>query len=284
MRRIGLGASLLIALIMSATRPVPAEARGQGQAAANPPIPHDSGQSITPSFEGWYKNADGTYSLSFGYMNRNYKETPDVPVGPNNRFSPGPEDRGQPTHFLPRRQWGVFAVVLPATFANEQNATLTWTISVHGQPVSVPGHLRPEWEIDALKEATSGNRPPEVRFDPKGAAGQGPLGVAGSIEVPFPGPATLTVYVSDDGIKKQSDRGSAAPLGVGWTKFRGPGTVTFGDRDAEDRQRQSHDHRDVQRARRVHAAPARLGRLGPLRRRLPMLLDECVHEGQGHWR
>jgi hypothetical protein len=30
-----------------------------------------AGMTITPAFEGWYENPDGTYSLSFGYYNRN---------------------------------------------------------------------------------------------------------------------------------------------------------------------------------------------------------------------
>ena len=28
---------------------------------------HDSGQSVTAAFEGWYKNPDGTYSILLGY-------------------------------------------------------------------------------------------------------------------------------------------------------------------------------------------------------------------------
>src|ERR687886_552320 len=68
----------------------------------------DRGQSVTGAFEGWYRNADGTYSLLVGYMNRNRVETVDIPVGPNNRIEPGGPEMGQPTHFLPRRNWGVF--------------------------------------------------------------------------------------------------------------------------------------------------------------------------------
>ena len=40
-----------------------------GQNVRDVPIPHDVGQSVSPSFEGWSENADGTFSLSFGYMN-----------------------------------------------------------------------------------------------------------------------------------------------------------------------------------------------------------------------
>ena len=73
----------------------------------NAPIPHNTGQSVSPSFEGWYPNPDGTRSLVFGYFNRNYDEQPYLPIGPENRFEPGRADRGQPTHFYPRRQTGV---------------------------------------------------------------------------------------------------------------------------------------------------------------------------------
>jgi hypothetical protein len=222
MRR-GLFAVIILNLAMAADRPMPV-------AAQDPPLPHDNGQSVTPSFEGWYRNPDGTYSLSFGYMNRNYKEEPDIPIGVNNKFAPGQEDRGQPTHFMPRRQFGVFAVNVPKEFANDKNNALTWTITVHGETIAIPGHLRPEWEIDALKEATSGNTPPVIRFDPNGPTGQGPLGVSTSMKVGLAAPVTLTVYATDDGIKKreQIERPSRVPpLGVAWTKFRGPGKVSF---------------------------------------------------------
>src|SRR4051812_26706233 len=75
-----------------------------------------AGQSVTPAFEGWYKNPDGTYSISFGYFNRNSKETLEIPIGPDNSILPGGGNQGQPTHFEPRRHWGVFAVIVPANF------------------------------------------------------------------------------------------------------------------------------------------------------------------------
>ena len=39
-----------------------------------------SGQTGNPVYEGWYRNPDGTYSLSFGYYNRNEAEILSVPV------------------------------------------------------------------------------------------------------------------------------------------------------------------------------------------------------------
>jgi len=44
--------------------------------------PSTKGQTVTPVFEGWYRNPDGTYSLSFGYFNRNFEEVLELPNGP----------------------------------------------------------------------------------------------------------------------------------------------------------------------------------------------------------
>ena len=61
------------------------------------------GQFVEPAYEGWWENDDGTFSFIFGYHNENWEEELKIPVGEANFFSPGDADRGQPTHFLPRR-------------------------------------------------------------------------------------------------------------------------------------------------------------------------------------
>src|SRR5262245_36372703 len=62
-----------------------------------------SGQNIAPAFEGWMQNGDGTFTMMFGYLNRNYEEHLYIPIGPDNRLDPDGPDQGQPTYFLPRR-------------------------------------------------------------------------------------------------------------------------------------------------------------------------------------
>ena len=47
---------------------------------------HRFGQSIQPIFEGFERNSDGTFTMWFGYLNRNYDETPTVAVGDLNGF------------------------------------------------------------------------------------------------------------------------------------------------------------------------------------------------------
>ena len=103
-----------------------------------------SGQSVAPVFEGWLKNADGTYDLTFGYLNRNYEEQPEIPIGPDNSFSPGAPDRGQPTHFYPRRQQFMFKIRVPADFGKQE---LTWTLTRGGRTDKAVAHLALEWEL-----------------------------------------------------------------------------------------------------------------------------------------
>jgi hypothetical protein len=83
------------------------------------PITVSSGLNVVPAFEGWEKNADGTFNLVFGYLNRNYDEVIDIPVGPSNSIEPGGPDRGQPAHFYPRRSRFVFRVQVPKDWGNK---------------------------------------------------------------------------------------------------------------------------------------------------------------------
>ena len=55
---------------------------------------YQRGQNVAPAFEGWERNEDGSFSFLFGYMNRNWSEQIDVPVGEDNSFSPGDADGG----------------------------------------------------------------------------------------------------------------------------------------------------------------------------------------------
>src|SRR5262245_56072630 len=107
---------------------------------------HESGMDVTPAFEGWFKNTDGSFELLFGYNNRNLKQELDVPDVPNNLIEPGGPDLGQPTHFNPRRGWGLFTVKVPKDFGTKK---VTWTLAVAGKTNSIPGSLDSRWEIDA---------------------------------------------------------------------------------------------------------------------------------------
>src|SRR5213078_4315653 len=107
-------------------------------------IRYTAGQNIAPVYEGWEPNADGSFNMVFGYMNRNYEEEVEVPVGPNNMIEPGGPDQGQPTHFYRRRQEFVFKVKVPRDWGTKE---LVWSLSSAGKTEKAYGVLTPVWEI-----------------------------------------------------------------------------------------------------------------------------------------
>ena len=132
------------------------------------------GGSINASFEGWFDNPDGTHSFLVGYFSRNTQQTVDIPIGPNNRIEPGGPDRGQPTHFLPQRNVGMFTITVPKDF--DPAAKITWTLNANGQATSIPFRLNPDYNISPLGvDDTVGNKPPIIRFAPEAPAIAGPL-------------------------------------------------------------------------------------------------------------
>ena len=107
-------------------------------------IKFNSGQSVQPAYEGWTRNPDGSRSMWFGYMNRNWEETPDIPAGSGNGFGAAGEDLGQPTHFLPRREAFVFKVDVPADWPVDKD--LVWTLTANGTTLKAFGSLWPVWK------------------------------------------------------------------------------------------------------------------------------------------
>ena len=197
-----------------------------------------SGQDVVPVFEGWLRNPDGTFTFVFGYFNRNWKEEPVIPPGPDNKIEPGEPDRGQPTYFLPRRQPWVFRVQVPKDWGHQE---LVWTITVRGRTEKAYAQLIPEEEILERLIQTRGNlnpgdddpnKPPSITIEPVPPTGR-------------TSPVQLIALVSDDGLPKprparaasagaipQAQTNTAAGirppgLSVKWFEYRGPAKVTF---------------------------------------------------------
>lgn len=191
------------------------------------------GQNIAPSFEGWEENPDGTFNMVFGYLNRNYDEHLDIPIGPDNSVSPGPPDQGQPTHFLPRRNRYVFRVKVPKDFGKEE---VVWTITAHGKTERAYATLKPEYMIEPLVMMLNNNS--GVYILAGADKNKAPVvSVEGDTHrtVKVGEPLALTAVASDDGFPKPrparstlaSGHGGARGLRVAWFVYRGAGTVTF---------------------------------------------------------
>ena len=187
-----------------------------------------SGQNIAPIFEGWELNPDGSFSLNFGYLNRNYETALNVPLGPDNNIEPGGPDQGQPTHFYTRRQRYTFKVRVPKDWGKKD---LVWTLTVNGKTEKAYGSLLGVEMIDRaaiVKNRTGavmeekGNKPPAIK-----AEGPSRRTVSQGERV------TLVAYAIDDGIPKPTPARESRPPGrmnalglrVGWIQYRGPGDV-----------------------------------------------------------
>lgn len=190
------------------------------------------GRSITGAYEGWYDAADGNHVFLVGYYNRNLAQEVDIPVGPNNRIEPGGPDLGQPTHFLPGRQVGVFTVTVPKSFAPDQK--LTWTIVDNGVTTSIPLRLKADYNVSPFEDAAVGNTPPVLKFEDSGPSVQGPVASVAraavrtaSVNTPLP----LPLFANDDAKYTSGTnapmRGSRPVVVALWSKYRGPGAVTF---------------------------------------------------------
>ena len=159
----------------------------------------DAGQDVQPIFEGWTRNEDESYTFHFGYLNRNYREQPHVPVGPNNYFSPGAEDRGQPTYFFPLTQRYQLRVRVPADMGSALEDALVWTVTRQGSEQKAFGWLQPEWEIDVntitSNSRTGRGRAKEMLYENGAPA----VKVAASqTSVVVGEPVTLTASITDD--------------------------------------------------------------------------------------
>jgi hypothetical protein len=194
------GTLVLLALSFVFT---PSNARAQS-------LTYTRGQNVSPAYEGWEETADGNKYFLFGYMNRNWEEELNVPVGPDNSFGPGVPEQGQPTHFLPRRNRFVFRVAVPKTFTDKDE--LIWTLTTYGKTEKAYATLRTDYKVDDVVKASetgalgAGTSSPEVRSNKPPVV---KLDGAKTLNAKVGQPVTLLTLVTDDGIPKPRGAGLA---------------------------------------------------------------------------
>jgi hypothetical protein len=199
-----------------------------------------TGQNIAPAYEGWERNDDGSFNLVFGYFNRNWEEEIAVPVGPANAFEPGGADRGQPTHFLPRRNRFVFRIRVPADFGTRE---LVWTLTTNGKTERAFATLKTDYFIDdtvimanngaagmgGADPRLKGNKPPSLKID--GAAtrtakvGETITLVAIAVDDAIPRPRPMPPL--SPGVASRFTVDSATGLRLSWFVYRGKGKIVF---------------------------------------------------------
>jgi hypothetical protein len=197
-------------------------------ATASAQFGYSKGQDVSPTYDGWQQNADGSYTMYFGYYNRNIQEQLDVPIGPDNNIDGG--DLGQPTHFYPDRKWWVFSVVVPKDWPKDRR--LVWTLTTNGKTNQAKGWLQPEWEVDRGVIAKNAARDPSLMtagtnerdIDRQNVAPMitgSPLQTIGLADT-----LTLTATATDDGRPKPvTDGRTPEGLRLRWLQYRGPATV-----------------------------------------------------------
>lgn len=188
-----------------------------------------SGDIVAPFFDGFYRNPDGTFTFSFGFMNRNTQQIVEIPIGENNFITPAQFNGMQPTYFPPvsyggfggRRERGAFAVTIPAEMADQD---VVWSITHAGKTYTVPGRVGEAYELGYTPMA-AGSLPPSIKFSQ--TATEESTGRAGITAAPMSAkvgqPITLSAWITDRG---ERDRGR---VNATWLKHQGPvgGNVTF---------------------------------------------------------
>lgn len=202
------------------------------------------GREVVPAYEGWERNADGTFDLVFGYMNRNFDRAVEILIGPGNGIQPGGPDRGQPTHFLPRRNFFLFRVRVPADFGDRE---LVWTITSNGKTERAYGTLRSGYRLDknvmaaTLGAVGPGTTTKEVsdRNTAPALAVEGAANLSARVNVPisiaavarddeFPPRIGLPPWLGSPAASAAGALLSPAGLRLAWFVYRGNGeAVTF---------------------------------------------------------
>ena len=213
-------------------------------------LTYSRGQTVSPAYEGFWVNEDGSYDLIFGYMNRNWEEELDVPVGPDNYFSfttpgrlddlevdaydPSTADQGQPTHFLPRRNRFTFRVRVPADF--DQASELVWTLRTRGETKRAFASLRQDLLIDNMVIASETGALGAGRSDPETRSNVPPvieMETDRVIQARVGQPVTLVAKVSDDGLPMTTAQRRARALAERAARADVADSAAAGGRDVQ---------------------------------------------------
>ena len=210
-----LGSVLCFSFLVLRSTPVPASAQRN--------------QPIYPAYDGFLKNPDGSYTLSFAYFSHN-AEVVSIAPGADNSFAPAPGDRMQPTTFKPGH-WRFQCVMVVGP---EFDGKMRWSLTYGGTTTGTSERmLQSNWnlvegapELSRLDYAKVPrgvclNRAPTVRLLGK-TARKGEV----SIDATTAEELHLFGSVADEGLPR------TGKLVVAWKALKGPGNVRFSNAGA----------------------------------------------------
>jgi hypothetical protein len=181
-------------------------------------------QPIYPAYDGFLKNADGSYTLAFGYFSHNGEDV-QIPPGPDNAIIPEPGDRQQPMVFKPGHWRFQCVMVVSADVA----ANVRWKLTYAGTSTGTSERmLQSNWNlvegaaelgrIDFAKvpKGVCLNRAPTVRLLGKTAR-------KGEVTIDATTTEELHLFgsVHDEGLPRGRE------LKIEWQTLEGPGKVMF---------------------------------------------------------
>lgn len=196
-------------------------------------VVRNSGQPVIPTYEGWFTNPDGTHSLCFGYFNLNLEQSLEIPHGELNRLEGVDEGvvavLATPTHFDPlprryRRKFCVFTVTVPADFSREDR--VVWHLTSADQTFTAQGHVLPPFFLDEPETRGRLKKAPLVTIAEGEEAVRGRRGVHAEkvVEAAVGRPVALSLARIESEVEE---------VWVGWSKYSGPGEVTFSNAEYE---------------------------------------------------
>jgi hypothetical protein len=231
---------LFVVLTATVAFQAPGASQGRlGHGGDGSSLTYTHGQSVVPVFHGWMANPDGSFDLHFSYVNRNWQEQLDVPIGPDNNIQPAPfgPDAGQPTHFYPRVNRWQFTIRVPKDIGAKE---IVWTLTSHGATHRAYGSLDPNYVIDDFLimheygNSQAGRKPPALRVDggkertakvgqpiPLTAVATDPNPPFQSRAFPGGGPTPGIAELRPGSVGGDFVRGTARGLRLAWLVYRG---------------------------------------------------------------
>ena len=266
-----------------------------GQSTAIPEPRRGAGDSVTGAFEGWFDNPDGSRSLP-----RRLLQPQLAADARHSDRSEQPDRAGRSRHgaadALPARPPVGHVHRARCRRTSSRPTATSGRSSPTARARSIPLRLNPDYVMSPFTEIAVGNTPPVLKFEPNGKAFQGPLATlatATTMTASVVGAAAAARlghrrHEVHERHQRAAGRSARAGVSVRWSKYRGPGAVTFDKarpraREAGERrravQRQGRRDREVQRAGRLRAPRHRQRLLRRRRRRLRLLLDDVAGQG-----